>query len=420
MLQSRPYAWSWIILLTVAGLLGGSTRVLSQANDPNAGSDVVGRVIAPTSPMGFVNIPPADREAIKAGFERLWGVALRNPALNPPKGFDLKPELTANGVLSGPGRPFLYIAGGYLYWYRFQPGPSDNPSIGRVARLPVAMHAFYVTANNPKMVFADKWQEDEEGMMYYEPREIRRVAGYPQYSNGMIAVSNSSQPLWAPVPRERVLRQELAVARKNLDAIASASVAAAAYNPATMFAAWLGDRPKRQREADKMYEDTKRQNPLLAEKMWANFAKSEEQTEKVLSQLAERKMAEPPVVEARRQKQRQDTEACVGYLEGELARLAPTERMADAYIAPHRRGPPPKVGCSDVVEPSFPDALRIVAVNPRFFDATLPRTALQLIVVDFTNFESAGFDRSGWRRDAYNSLREGMDYKGLAGLLAQR
>jgi len=78
------------------------------------------------------------------------------------------------------------------------------------------------------------------------------------------------------------------------------------------------------------------------------------------------------------------------------------------------------LGCSDVVEPGFPNALRIVAVNPRFFDTTLPRTALQLIVMDFTNFESAGFDRSGWRRDVYDNLREGMDYKALGGLLAKR
>src|SRR5512145_3507792 len=127
MLQSRTYARCWIILLTITGLLGGPSRMRSQADDPNAGSDVVGRIMAPASPMGFVgNIPSADREPIRKNMERLWGVALRNPALNPPKGYDLKPELMANGIPSGPRGPFRYIAGGYLYWYRFQPGPSDN------------------------------------------------------------------------------------------------------------------------------------------------------------------------------------------------------------------------------------------------------------------------------------------------------
>ena len=413
MLQSGTHARCWIFLLTMAGLLGGASHVRSQADDPNAGADVVGRVMAPTGPVGFVgSIPSADREPIRVNMERLWGVALRNPALNPPKGFDLKPELTANGVQSGPRRPFLYIAGGYLYWYRFQPGPSDNPSLGRVARLPVAMHAFYVTANNPKAVFADIWQEDDEGMMYYEPRELRRVAGYPQYSNGMIAVTNSPEPLWTPAPRERVLRRELAVARKNLDRV---TADATTNDPITRFASWLRDRPTRQREHDQIYENTKKQDPTLAEKIRVNFAKAEEVNEKVLRQLAERNSMQPY-----KQKERQVAEACIAYLEGELARLSPAELKADAYIGFGERRPMPKVGCSAVVESGFPDKVRIVAVNPRFFDATLPRTALQLIVVDFTNFESDGFDRSGWRRDVYNSLREGMDYKGLAGLLAPR
>jgi hypothetical protein len=403
-----------LVLPMVAGCLGEASRLHSQANDPNAGSDVVGRVIAPARDMEFVGIPPAEREPTRVRLERLWDIALRNPALNPPQGFDLKQELTVNGILPGPREPFLYRAGGYLYWYTFM------PALKRVSRLDVAMHAFYVTANHPAMILADEWQTDEEGAMYFEPQEIRRVAGYPQYSKGMIAVTDSLQPLWTPVPRERVLRRELAVARANLDAIGSASVAAAAYNPGAQLQDWLRDRPSRQREADKTYEHTKQQNPLLAEKLKANFAKAEEETEKALRQVAERNSKEPPAVQARRQKERQDAEACIEYLEGELTRLSPADRMADAYFALPGRRPLPRAGCSAVVERGFPDALRIVAANPRFFDTKLPRTALQLIVVDFTNFELASYPRSGWRRDVYERLREGMDYKALAALLAKR
>jgi hypothetical protein len=402
-----------VVLLTVAGLSGETTRLHCQANDPNAGSDVVGRVIPPARDMEFVGIPPADREPTRVSLERLWNIALRNPALNPPQGFDLKQELTANGILPGPREPFLYRAAGYLHWYTFM------PALNRVSRLDVAMHAFYLTANRPAMILADEWQIDEEGTMYFEPQEIRRVAGYPQYRSGMIALTDSSQPIWTPVPRERVLRRELAVARANLDAIGSASLAAAANNPGEQLRDWLRGRPSRQREADKMYEDTKRQNPLLAEKMKANFSKAEEETEKALRQVAERKSPEPPVVQARRQKERQDTEACIGYLEGELTRLSPADRMADAYVALPGGRPLPKAGCSALVEQGFPDALRIVAANPRFFDTKLPRTALQLIVLDVTNFEFASYPRSGWRRDVYERLREGMDYKAFAALLAK-
>lgn len=361
MLHLRSCTRCWIIMLTAAGLLAGATNARSQAIDRNAAADVVGRLIAPAGAPGFVGVAPADQGVVRANLENFWSVALRNPALNPPKGFDLKSDLVANGTLRGPREPFVYRAAGLLYWYTFMPGPSSNPGLGRVARIDVSDHAFYVIANLPTTVFAARWQTDDEGTMYYEPREIRRVAGYPQYSNGMIVVMNSPRPLWTPVPRERVLRRELVAARAHVDAVGGNSVALAGQNKAL-----------------------------------------------------------PPVVLARMQKERQDAEACVGYLEGELARLSPADRMADAWIAQAGRRPLPKVGCSAVVDPGSPDALRIVAINAAFFDATLPRTALQLIVVDFSNFEMAGYPRSGWRRDVYERLREGLDYGALAGLLAKR
>src|SRR5512134_2030601 len=98
MLRSYRFASCWI-LITAAALLGGAAGVRAQARDPNAGSDVVGRVEAPAGPVEFVDIPSADRDAIKANLERLWSIALRNPALNPPKGFDLKTSMLANGIL---------------------------------------------------------------------------------------------------------------------------------------------------------------------------------------------------------------------------------------------------------------------------------------------------------------------------------
>ncbi len=137
MLRSWPCARFWI-LLTLAALFSEVTRVHAQGNDPNAGSDVVGRVIAPTRPMGFVGIPPdADREAIRANVERLWSIVLRTPGLNPPKGFDLKRDLIANGILPGPREPFVHKANGLFYWYTFMPGVNAG-----VHRLDVAMHAF--------------------------------------------------------------------------------------------------------------------------------------------------------------------------------------------------------------------------------------------------------------------------------------
>jgi hypothetical protein len=72
------------------------------------------------------------------------------------------------------------------------------------------------------------------------------------------------------------------------------------------------------------------------------------------------------------------------------------------------------------VDKTFPDAVGVVAANPDFFDASLPRTALQAFFVDFRSFEAAGFSRETWRLKVYESLRDGMDYKALAATLATR
>jgi len=190
--------------------------------------------------------------------------------------------------------------------------------------------------------------------------------------------------------------------------------------PGAQLAAWLRDRPNRRSDFDKTIGDIKQRDAQLAEKMQANFAKAEEQTEKALRQLAERSKTQPPAVQERRQKERQETEACIRYLEGELARLSPDDLKADAYIAPPGRRRLPNKGCSSVVEGGSPDAMRIVAVN---FQLLRPDAAARRAPADrrrFLQFRVRQLSPFGMARDRYESLREGMDYGALADLLPKR
>jgi hypothetical protein len=108
--------------------------------------------------------------------------------------------------------------------------------------------------------------------------------------------------------------------------------------------------------------------------------------------------------------------ACVAAVEGRLAALSATERAAPAHlslVAPP--GTPRGARCTYLVDADAPHARRIAVENPDFFDPSLPRTAVQLIMVD----HSALGKRTGrgWRLEATERIRHGIDYAALAALL---
>ncbi len=405
----------WLSALVV---IAAPAAITEAQQDPNAGSDVVGHLMPSGGPMPLVGIPSVDQQAVRVIAERLWTIVLRNPAVNPPTGFNLKPSLVGHGyALPGVPRdvPYTCTASGYLYWYVFQPG------INRVEALPVAMHAFFVHANRLSVVFSggQQWHSDAAGEMYWEPREMRRVGRHPQYDNGVVVVTDTSRPLWRPVPRERLLQWELDTQRAGLEKVIDVARASASYDPQAILDAWLRDRQKRQRSTDELYEMTKKRDPKLAEEIRGRAAKAEEATEHALRENVVRQAQQRPFLQRQGDRRREESETCVRYLENELKRLSPAERAAAGYVSvtgsPHASAPT----CSSVVDADFPGARRIVEQNWAFFDRSLPRTAVQAILIDFGNFESKGFGRTGWRWRAYEGLRDGMDYHAFAALLAK-
>jgi len=409
----RRVAWCLGVLVVIVA----SSAITPAQRDPNAGSDVVGHLMPPRGPMPLVGIPSADQKAVRDTAERLWAIVLRNPTVSPPIGFNLRPSLVGHGyALPGVPRdaPYTCVASGYLYWYVFQPG------LDRVEALAVAMHAFFVHANRLSVVFSglDEWHSDAEGPMYWEPQEMRRVGGYPQYRNGVVVVTNTSRPLWAPVPRERLLRWELDTQRTALEKTIQVAQESASYDPQAILDTWLRERPERQRANDELYEITKKRDPKLAEEIRAKVAKAEQETEQALRGNVARSARQLPSLERQEDGARRRIETCVRYLEDELKRLSPAERAAPGYVSV--TGSTRAPNCSTVVNADSPDARRIVEQNWAFFDRSLPRTAVQAILIDFGNFEANSFDRTGWRRGVYERLRDRMDYQALAAMLAAR
>ncbi len=407
--------------LMAVGLLILWTAAGARAQDgTTVGSDVVGKIRPDRGTTGMVGVPAAAQKPMEALLERFRAIALRDPALRPPIGFDLRTALHAYTpplpVSAHP--PLAGSMTGLLYYYQYM------PAYAQVRPLPLAPHGFFIRANNLAEAFegADRWQIDEEGHTYWEPKEIRRLGGFPQYDNGIVVLKRNPRPIWIPVSREWALRRQLTLARKSLAAVERDSPDAADAAQDSAFQAWLRDKPNRQRALEESYAEMKKSHPEVAEKMRAGFYQSEKQAEQILRDLAARQRADGPRSRARFATQQRDAGECVRYVEEELARLSPAELAAPAYgstVASTQRAD--AAGrCSVLADPATPHARRIVRENPDYFNPALPRTAAQVILVDFTNFEGSGLLGSPpWWRTVYERIRDGLDYAALAALLQE-
>ena len=403
-----------------AAVLPLSVAAQSPEPDPRtAGSDVVGKLRPVRNPTSMVGIPAEHQRIMEANLQRFVAIVLRDPALRPPVGFDFR---TGTHAYAPPHpvslhAPLAYTMTGLLYWYAYL------PAVRRIEPPPgPAMGGFFLRANDISTVF-DNFERsplDERGLTYAEPREIRKVAGFPQYSPGVVVLKRNPRPFWVPVSREWALQRQLAQRRKNLDSIAESAKAAGAYNPAAILEKWLGERPERQREMQKSYAEMKQSNAEYAEKIRANFFETEKRVEEALRETAERQKAAPPRYDARLAAERSREEKCIRNLEGELTHLSPAERAAPAYISTRifdSKQSSPGRDCSCIVDADFPDARRLVTENPDYYDKNLPPSAIQLILVDFRLSELPSGIR--WHRAAYERVRDGLDYSALAAMLQE-
>ncbi len=414
----------WLCLaLLVAAVLPLSVAAQSREPDPRtAGSDVVGKLRPVRDRTSMVGIPAAHRRIMEDNLQRFVAIVLRDPALRPPVGFDFG---TGTHAYAPPlpvshHAPLAYTMTGLFYFYRYM--PAARGELGAVRPESIAMYGFFVRGNSISTVFGgERWQTDEGGRTYWEPREIRKVDGFPQYSTGTIVLKRNPRPIWVPVSREWALRRELAQARKNLDGFAASEAAARAFDPTATLEKWLKERPERQQEMEKGYAEMKPISPEVAEKIRANFFDLEKSVERTFRDAAERQKAAPPYKDPRGEALRRGVEKCIGYLEGELARLSAADRAAPAYVSfktVDLKGPSPP-GCSCIVDSDFPDATRIVKENPDYYDPALPPSAIQLILVDFSNFEGRIRVAPPWRHAAYERFRDGLDYSALAAMLQE-
>jgi len=228
----------------VSAVLPLSSAAQSPEPDPRtAGSDFVGKLLPASEPTVMVRIPAEHQQIMEANLQQFVAIVLRDPALRPPVGFNLRTGTQAYAPPLPVSRnaPLAYSMTGLFYWYTYM------PAYRKIRPLDVAMQAFYVWANDISTVFnkLERWQLDERGLTYLEPPEIRKVAGFPQYGTGFVVLKRNPRPIWVPVSREWALQRELAQRRKNLESLDESANDAGAYDPAAILEKWLAERPER-------------------------------------------------------------------------------------------------------------------------------------------------------------------------------
>ncbi len=311
------------ILLSCLGGFPSSLRAQQKA------AATQGKMRTP-QPLVFVRVPPAHKAAAAATMQKLYDIVLRDPGFREPIGYDMQPAARIDMPPKHGYTPIEYDVTGLMYWYRDEPG-------GGIRVLPVSMVAVYVFANNLDYFFhqTNKWQEDEEGPMYFDLPRQADVRGFPYWGKGLAVVTRNERPIFVPVSRERAMRVVLSTGKKGLEGTTAPN-------------------------------------------------------------------QDPGLVRMR---------TCLAKMEQDLAALSPAERASPAYLAT-TRVPGHDLLCDPFSSSSDPNAQRIIAENPDFYDRSLPVTAIQVVLVNLSMLNTNLADQRG----QMERIRDGLDFGALAAL----
>jgi hypothetical protein len=344
---------------------------------------------------GFDGVAQAqDRARLQAQFEKVLAVFRDARALGPPVGVDIRPSLSSitryAPFLVREGRPFPA-----MMWLSLIPYTRTCPDC---APLPGSRWtgAFVVAANEPQMLWdsQQEWKVGDERFIR-EPTIVGSVGGFPIYKGGYAVLTHRPEPLFVPVTQERYLAAEI---RQKSEAIAAfrKKTVDSQREREVNYRRWLAERPARARQWDLVAASLPRDS---AAAFLARMARSEREVEESFRQ-ATLFVADTTHMA----KWLTDLRA----LEAFAARMTPAQRAAPARICGLR--PVPQ---TFLCEPDDPAGLRLVVVNPAFFDPALPRTDFQLLVVvrDFHGSRDPATTRT--RNEGWESL----DWQRLAALL---
>lgn len=313
-------------------------------------------------------LPAAEARVRSEQFRELAAVFAREKAVNPPMGFAVLPSARPGPLgweetgRPGPMPGWLAMP---LHGYYEDCNPTCTVGLGTAVE---PLTTIWVSLNSISALDSyskPKW-EDEQGPMFFEPRLVGHVAGFPEYEitgfRNVIVLTKIKRSLWLPVSQERFIRNAIRPWKAELAKAKSAQ-------EISPYQQWLKEKDERVKVAEEVYQRIRKRDPKAAETFRAQMAKDEEEvTAKLKAQEAGWASDSLKTVEFVRQE--------LAALEAELASLSPAAKAAPAYVSPRARG-------SGLAKPGTEGAQPVVAPNRDFFDPSRPKTSIQLLVVDF-------------------------------------
>ena len=333
----------WVAILFLAGF-----QLL--AYDGALYPDLLGKWSYKLSTFNFgsYGLTAAEKDAFAKDMQELAAVFHETPVLSSPKGIDADASADLDLPCAKDSCKQSRVKGklgiSLVFFCESKDGKPMRAQSG---------NASFTVFTNLQEVLASKnslWyngMRDEQGNeIFFEPKKVKDVDGFPLYENGMMVIAKNNKPVWVPATVEQFLKLII----RDLKA-----------------------------EVEKSYKNL------------------------------------PPEMAA--QQPENPLSAMVKNMEAELAGLSPEKRKAPAYFISQQRmmlGPP-------IVDKSEPDARPLVMVNPDYFDKSLPRTAVQLIVISWSDIPNYGFVAPSFQEAPPESrefeVLNTLDYKKLAGLL---
>lgn len=176
-------------------------------------SKIVGARLRTPQPFNCVRIPDAQKAAVTATMKKLYDIVRRDTMFYEPVAFDVQPTPRIDMPPRAGYTPAEYDLPGFVYAYGSE-APATAPG-----RVPSAMHAVYVYGNGLGHFFraTDKWQEDDQGPMYFEPARQPDVKGFPVYGKALMVITRSERPIFLPAPLERTMRFVIATNKKGIE-----------------------------------------------------------------------------------------------------------------------------------------------------------------------------------------------------------
>jgi hypothetical protein len=340
--------------------------------------------------------------------KRLAEMTREPKALNPPLGVDAFHSFSIQSPpYSGVQKPRSYIP--VVGILRLILEPYFESRNGQIDLDPdnEAWLTFYINTLNPifrgerythKEVVED-WlasgeppnMEDEQGLYFYAPKVVGDLQGFPIYDTAAVVLVKSQKPLWVPVNQERFLRHAIRKAEENLKTRKEEQKAEMAK-----LAEPLPDDPELAKVVKEAREEGRKEGEKLTRESEASLRAG------LAENPGEIRFLPADYVQA---------------LTQELASLSPAERAAPAYYSSNwmtTRRP------SGLLDPTAPQAQPVVSPNPDFFDPTLPRTAIQVIVVlgiSSRDRAPAHPEKANPAAARFFEVRNALDWKKVAALV---